>query len=99
MHVPIVLMFKGRAGDTARGDVLVAIVAQGFVDGSSAEVGTQDNLTTALFLLVVGLLELQTLLEGTGEELYAVELLELGDGEFVGGINDIDLNALLLEDF
>ena len=49
-------------------------------------------------LLLLGLLELETLL-GDADELVAVELLELGDGVLVDGVDEEEnLEALLLQD-
>lgn len=85
----------GGLGDSVRDDNLLDLVAKGLLDGR-AKVLELLGLLLSGSLLLVGLLELESLL-GDTDELETLELLELGDGVLVDGVDEKeDLEALLL---
>lgn len=82
--------------DTVGDDDLLDAVTESLLYGR-AELLVLGDLSLTLGLLLLGFLELETLL-GDTDKLLAVELLELGDGVFVDGVDEEeDLEALLLE--
>jgi hypothetical protein len=86
----------GRIGDAGGNDDLLDLVTKSLLDGF-AQVVVQLGLLLASLLILVGLLELHTIL-GDTDEFLALELLELGDGVLVDGIDEKeDPKALLLE--
>jgi len=87
-----------RVGDTVRNDDLLDLVTESILH-SSAELVVVSGLSLTSLLLVLGLLELKTLL-GNTDKLLAVEFFELCDGVLINGVNEEkDFEALLLEDF
>ena len=87
-----------RVADSVRDDNLLDLVSQSLLDGL-AQVFELLRLLLAGRLLVLGLLELETLL-GNGDELFALELLQLRDRIFIDGVDkEKDFEAFLLEDF
>lgn len=86
----------GGLSDSVRDDNLLDLVAKGLLD-RRAKVLELLSLLLSGSLLLVGLLELESLL-GDTDELETLELLELGDGVLVDGVDEKeDLEALLLE--
>ena len=87
----------GRVGDTVGDDDLLNLVTKGILD-SLAEVIELSGLGLARLLLVFGLLELETFL-GDTDQLLVLELLQLGDGVLIDGVDEEEgFEALLLED-
>jgi hypothetical protein len=92
-------------GQDARGvvelvgdDDLLDLVTEDILDRLGQVLEALDVLLAGR-LLLIGLLQLESVL-GDADELLALELLELGRGVFVEGINhEEDLESLLLEDF
>jgi len=87
----------GRVGDTVGDDDLLNLVTEGILD-SLAEVVELGSLGLASLLILFSLLELETLL-GDADQLLVLELLQLGDGVLIDGVDEEeDFEALLLED-
>lgn len=85
-----------RVGDTVGNDDLLNLVTESILH-SGAEISVLRGLSLASLLLVLGFLELKTLL-GNADKFLAVEFLELGNGVFIDGVDkEEDLEALLLE--
>jgi hypothetical protein len=84
-------------GDSVGNDDLLDLVAEVLLDSSAKTLVLLDVLLSGL-LLLGGLLKLKSLL-GDADKLLAIELLELGNGVLVNGVDkEQDLEALLLQD-
>ena len=87
--------YTRRIGDPVRDDDLLHLVAECILD-SFAQVLKLFGLLLASLLLVLRLLELETLLAHT-DELLTIKLLKLSDGILVNGINQQESFEALLE--